>query len=144
MSEVVAHQDAVLMHLELKLKDGSLAETTRAGKPSKFQLGDGSLSPAIEEQLLGLKVGDKKQFEVSAEDGFGLRQQGMIQHLERHLFPSDMDVSIGSIIAFAHPSGGEMPGVVTAIEGQSITVDFNHPLAGHDLQFVVEVVAINP
>lgn len=144
MSVVVQANDLVLMHLELKLKDGSIAETTRGGKPIRFQLGDDSLSPAIEAQLLGLRVGDKKSFEVSAEQAFGELQQGLIQHMERHLFPSDMDLSIGSIIAFENPAGGEMPGVITAIEGQSITVDFNHPLAGHDLQFAVEVVAINP
>lgn len=137
--------DAVLVHLNLLLEDGSVAESSRAnGKPAKFQLGDGSLSDAIEQQLLGLAVGDKKKFTIAASDGFGEHQTGLIQFRQRHEFPSDMEISEGIIIAFTLPNGAEMPGVVREINGDSLTIDFNHPLAGKALTFDIEVVAINP
>ncbi len=137
--------DAVLVHVNLLLADGSVAESSRAnGKPAKFQLGDGSLSEAIEQQLLGLAVGDKKKFTVAAEDGFGDHQSGLIQYRQRHEFPGDMEIADGVIIVFTLPNGAEMPGVVREINGDSITVDFNHPLAGKALTFDLEVVAINP
>lgn len=135
--------DAVVLHMNLKLSDGSVAESTRAiNKPAKFQLGDGSLSTAIEQQLIGLSVGEVKQFTVAAVDGFGERQPALIQYLQRYEFPSDIALDVGAIIGFAHPNGGEMPGVVRAIVGDSITVDFNHPLAGEVLFFDIEVMDI--
>ena len=136
--------DIVLAHLELKLKDGTIAESTRAGKPTRFFLGDGSLSEKIEAEFVGLTVGAKKIFSVEAEEAFGEHRASLVQHMQRHMFASDMDVSVGSIIAFENPAGGEMPGVVTAVLGDSITIDFNHPLAGQRLTFDIEIVAINP
>lgn len=137
--------DSVLVHVNLLLADGSVAESSRAnGKPAKFQLGDGSLSEAIEQQLLGLAAGDKKKFTVVASDGFGERQTGLIQYRQRHEFPSDMEIAEGVIIVFSLPNGAEMPGVVRELNGDSITVDFNHPLAGKALTFDLEVIAINP
>ena len=102
------------------------------------------LNKAIENHLLGLVVGDKKKFTVEAADGFGERQTGLIQFRQRHEFPSDMEISEGVIIVFTLPNGAEMPGVVREINGDSITIDFNHPLAGKALTFDLEVVAINP
>ncbi|NQD37691.1 FKBP-type peptidyl-prolyl cis-trans isomerase [Permianibacter sp. IMCC34836] len=145
MTMQVQPGDAVLVHVNLLLADGSVAESSRAnGKPAKFQLGDGSLSEAIEHQLLGLAVGDKKKFTVAAEEGFGERQTGLIQFRQRHEFPSDMEIAEGVIIVFTLPNGAEMPGVVRELNGDSVTVDFNHPLAGKALTFDLEVVAINP
>lgn len=143
MSKQVQPGDAVLVHVNLLLADGSVAESSRAnGKPAKFQLGDGSLSEAIEQQLLGLATGDKKTFTVSAEDGFGEVRSGLIQFRQRHEFPSDLEIAEGVIIAFTLPNGAEMPGVVREVNGDSITVDFNHPLAGKALTFDLEVIAI--
>jgi FKBP-type peptidyl-prolyl cis-trans isomerase SlpA len=140
---IVQAGDAVVLHLNLKLKDGSVAESTRAvNKPAKFQLGDGSLTAAIENQLIGLAVGESKQFAVTAQDGFGERKPALIQYLQRYEFPSDIELGVGMIIGFSHPSGSEMPGVVRDIAGDSITVDFNHPLAGEELHFDIEVLDI--
>jgi len=137
--------DAVLVHFSLLLADGSVAENSRAnGKPAKFQLGDGSLSEAIEQQLLGLTVGAKTKFTVTAEEGFGAVQSGLIQYRQRHEFPTDTEIAEGVIIAFSLPNGVEMPGVVREINGHSITIDFNHPLAGKALTFDLEVLAVNP
>ncbi len=140
---IVQAGDAVLLHMNLLLSDGSLAETTRANnKPTRFQLGDGSLTSAIECELLGLAIGEKKKFEVSAENAFGERKPALIQYMQRFEFPADIQLSVGLIIGFNHPSGKEMPGIVRAIEGDSVTVDFNHPLAGEALTFDIEIVDI--
>ena len=119
MSESVQSNSAVLVHFTLKLDDGTTAESTRNnGKPALFRLGDASLSEGLEQHLLGLKVGDKTTFSGEPE--------------------------IGAIMLFTAMDGSEMPGVIREINGDSITVDFNHPLAGQTVHFDIEVLEIDP
>lgn len=81
MAESVQTNSAVLVHFTLKLEDGSTAESTRAnGKPALFRLGDETLSPGLEDQLVGLKAGDKKAFSLAPEAAFGIPSPDMIQY----------------------------------------------------------------
>ncbi|UTV27272.1 FKBP-type peptidyl-prolyl cis-trans isomerase [Photobacterium atrarenae] len=140
---VITENSEVLMHFAIKLEDGSVAESTQAmGKPAKFRMGDGSLTDNFEQCLLGLKAGDKSSFELAPEDAFGLPNPDNIHHVDRTKFGTDAPAEVGNIIAFAGPDGQDIPGVITSVTGDSVTVDFNHPLAGHRVTFDVEVVTI--
>ncbi|WP_205952632.1 FKBP-type peptidyl-prolyl cis-trans isomerase [Pantoea stewartii] len=144
MTESVQRDSAVLLHFVLKLEDGSVAESTRAsGKPALFRLGDGSLSGALEQALLGLKAGDKHQFSLAPEEAFGGVSPDLIQYFSRRDFNEAGEPEIGAIMLFTGMGGSEMPGVIREINGDSITVDFNHPLAGHRVQFDIEVLEID-
>lgn len=145
MTNSVSHKSAVLVHFTLKLEDGSVAESTKSnGKPALFRLGDSSLSPGLEAALMGLSKGDKKKFSLGPEAAFGIANPDMIQYFSRRAFIDAGEPVIGAIMLFSGMDGSEMPGVVRAINGDSITVDFNHPLAGQTIEFDVEILEIDP
>ncbi|MFD1804176.1 FKBP-type peptidyl-prolyl cis-trans isomerase [Mixta tenebrionis] len=145
MSDSVQRDSAVLLHFTLKLDDGSTAESTRAnGKPALFRLGDGSLSAALEAALLGLRAGDKKAFTLEPEAAFGSVSPDLVQYFSRRDFMQTGEPEVGAIMLFTGMDGSEMPGVIREVAGDSITVDFNHPLAGRTVHFDVEVLEIDP
>lgn len=134
----------VIMHFDLKLEDGSAADSTRVNnKPAKLVIGDGSLTPNFEQCLLGLKAGDKKSFTLEANDAFGMPNPDNVHHMDRTRFASDMVLEEGMIMAFAQPDGSEIPGIIRSVAGDSVTVDFNHPLAGQTVVFDVEILDVS-
>ena len=142
-NKVVTSNSTVLLHFDLTLEDGSAADSTRVNnQPAKMVLGDGSLTANFEACLLGLAAGDKKKFTCPPEDVFGMPNPDNIYHLDRNKFDADMEIKEGVIIGFTQPDGSELPGVIRSVEGISVTVDFNHPLAGHTVTFDVEVLEV--
>ncbi len=141
----VAENCEVIMHFDLKLEDGSAADSTRVNnKPAKLVLGDGSLTPNFEACLKGLSKGQRKSFTLPAEDAFGQPNPDNIHHMDRSRFSSEMQLEEGMIMAFAQPDGSEVPGIIRSLAGDSVTVDFNHPLAGQTVIFDVEIIDIVP
>jgi len=144
MTPSIDKSSEVLMHFDLKLEDGSAADSTRVNnKPAKLRMGDGSLTPSFEACLLGLKEGDKQSFTLGAEDAFGVPNPDNVHHMDRSRFGADTPVDPGTIIAFTQPDGSEVPGIVRAAEGDSVTIDFNHPLAGQTVIFDVEILNVS-
>ncbi|MBV7314184.1 FKBP-type peptidyl-prolyl cis-trans isomerase [Shewanella sp. NIFS-20-20] len=134
---------ALVCHMNILLADGSTAESTRvSGKPTKLMLGDASLSPAFEAHISHLNEGDSHRFNLAAKDAFGEVNPDAIHHLDRSRFPADMALEVGVIVSFAGPGGSEIPGIIREIAGDSVTVDLNHPLAGHELTFELEVLQV--
>ena len=141
-NEIGAHSE-VLFHFTLTLNDGSVADSTKLqGQPAKLHMGDGSLTATFEACLLGLKAGDEHSFELGPDDAFGPINPNNIHHMERRQFAADMDVSEGTIVAFTQPNGSEIPGIIRDVAGDSVTVDFNHPLAGQQVTFDVEILTV--
>lgn len=144
MAKVIGADSEVVLHFDLKLEDGSAADSTRVNnKPAKLKIGDGSLTENFEACLLGMHEGEKKAFTLAPEDAFGMPNPDNIHHMDRSRFSADAPPKEGMIIAFSQPGGAEIPGIVRAVAGDSVTVDFNHPLAGHRVIFDVEIVQIN-
>lgn len=133
----------VVLHFDLKLSDGSAADSTRVdNKPAKLVIGDGNLTPSFEACLIGLSQGDKKSFTLLPEEAFGQPNPDNIYHMDRSRFSADAPAEEGMIIAFTQPDGSELPGIIRAVAGDSVTVDFNHPLAGQTITFDVEILSI--
>ena len=146
MSETIVGKDTVgknsrvLADVTIKLKDGSIADSTKvSGKPSWLVLGDGSFSSAFEEFLFDKQVGDNLVFELAAEDAFGKSNPDQIHFMDISQFPQDIDLKEGAIVAFDQPDGSQIPGVIRHVEGGSVKVDFNHPLAGETVIFEIEI-----
>ncbi|MGL4602031.1 MAG: FKBP-type peptidyl-prolyl cis-trans isomerase [Plesiomonas sp.] len=145
MTPHIQADSRVLVHFDLLLSDGSAADSTRVeNKPALFCFGDQSLSPALEAELLGLSVGDKKRFTLTPEQAFGLPNPDNIHHFERSRFAAETELETGMIMLFSQPDGQEIPGIVRAIAGDSVTIDFNHPLAGQAVTFDIEIMALDP
>lgn len=141
----VLNNSAVLLNFTLKLADGSVAESTQAhGKPALFRLGDESLSPALESELMGLAEGDKKTFTLEGEHIFGKYNPDLMQYFMPSDFAQSGIPETGTIMLFTAMNGSELPGIVKNVTEDSVTVDFNHPLSSEKVTFEIEVVSIDP
>ncbi len=136
----------VEIHFDIRLKDGSVADSTRSfGKPMPFQLGTGVFSETLEKGLLGLSVGDKKKVMLLPQDAFGEPHPANIFQVPRAKFMSlelESPLEIGMIVEFEKVNGHPAPGIVSDISLEDVTIDFNHPLAGQVVLFDVEVVKV--
>lgn len=138
----IQSDSSILVHITMKLSDGSAADSTKVNnKPAKIIMGDNSISPAFEAQLIGMKKGDSKEFTLEAKDAFGETNPDNIHYMGLDKFSADVPAKIGNIITFSQP-GGELPGMIKEINGDSVTIDFNHPLAGQTVTFVIDLVDI--
>ncbi|WNO59989.1 FKBP-type peptidyl-prolyl cis-trans isomerase [Rheinheimera sp. MMS21-TC3] len=139
----IGANSTILFHFDIKLADGSAADSTRVhNKPAKLQMGNASISAAFEAELTGLKAGDKKTFTLAPEDAYGMPNPDNIYYVDRARFSAETEAKVGAIIGFAMPDGSELPGLIREVAGESVTVDFNHPLAGQTLTFSVEIVQV--
>jgi len=134
----------VTLHLSIALEDGTEAVSTFDEDPVALTLGDGTLQPGLELALYGLKPGDTQTLKLLPEQAYGLRDPALIQHMPLSDFDAGFTPETGQIIAFALPDGEEAPGVILGIEHGQVEVDFNHPLAGHEISFRVEILAVEP
>lgn len=134
----------VVMHFTLTLKDGTVADTSREGDPLRFTMGDGSLIKGLELALYGLKEGDMQVLGIDPQNAFGFPDESNIHDMPRSDFPADMELEAGLIIEFSTPSGEAVPGAILEVGDTTVKVDFNHPLAGHEITFDVEIISIDP
>jgi len=132
----------VSLFFNLSLADGTLVDGTEEGKPMKFTLGDGTMIEGLELALLGLKAGDKQTLSIPPETGFGFSDPQAIQWMPLTDFPKKLKPEAGQIMNFTLPNGEEIPGAILELEKKRVKVDFNHPLAGLEVVFAVEIIEI--
>ena len=133
----------VTLHFALKLEDGNVVDSTFDKQPATFKVGDGNLLPGFEVALYGFKAGDKRSLQIEPENAFGQPNPQNVQVMPRSQF-ADMELSEGLLIIFNDAANAELPGVVRQFDGEQVTIDFNHPLAGKRLTFDVEIVDVQP
>ena len=143
MNDVIVPGSNVQMHYSLRLEDGTLVESSYGAEPVEFEMGDGTLINGLERALYGLATGAQQSIRISPKEGYGERDEQRIHLLPRANFDVDMPVDAGTIISFEMPSGEEVPGMIIAADNETVQVDFNHPLAGHEVIFEVDVLAVN-
>ncbi|MDD3609615.1 MAG: FKBP-type peptidyl-prolyl cis-trans isomerase [Halothiobacillaceae bacterium] len=141
---LIDRDSRVTLHYELRLTDGLLADATPEGEPLHFQMGDGTLMPLLEDCLIGLPEGEATRILLPPDEGFGHRSTDNIHVMPREDFPEDFRPEPGQVIDFSTPTGESVPGIVLAVESDEVTVDFNHPLSGHVVQFIVKVLKVEP
>lgn len=132
----------VTLHFSVLLLDGAVVDSTLERAPATFTVGDGNLLPGFEQSLFGLKAGDKRSILLEAANAFGPHNPDNIQVMRRGQFSRDMTLEPGVVVSFADKSKAELPGVIVAADDNEVTVDFNHPLAGKDLTFRVEIINV--
>ncbi|WP_413700069.1 FKBP-type peptidyl-prolyl cis-trans isomerase [Psychromonas sp. KJ10-10] len=141
--KTIKSDSEVMMHFSIRLADGSAVDSSKVDdKPAKFVMGDGSLTANFERCLLGLTEGQSESFTLAPEDAFGLPNPDNVHHLELSKFSKEVPAEVGTIITFTQPDGSELPGVIREVVADSVTVDFNHPLAGQTLTFDVDVLEV--
>jgi peptidylprolyl isomerase len=134
--------DMVKIHYTLKSNDNQMFETSRGSSPLIFEIGSRSVLSCLDEEIQGMQVGDKKTFTVPPEEGYGKRQNDLIGTVKKSSFPDYITPTIGQQVQLQLPNEGSIGVTVTDIDGEMVTLDGNHPLAGHTLEFEVEMVDI--
>ena len=142
MKYPISPESIVTLHLSLTLQDGTVAESTFAGEPLTFTMGDGTLVEGLELGLYGLRPGETQRLTLYPQQAFGVRDPEKVHRLPRVDFPADMALEPGCIIGFDTPEGEELPGMIVSSDDTSVDVDFNHPLAGHEVIFDVEIIDV--
>jgi len=138
----VQPNSVVTLHYTLTLQKGEEVDTSRNGQPVTIRLGSGDWVEFLERCLLGMTPGERRQFEINANDTAVLRQEADVQYMPRKDFPPEMELEAGRVFGFVLPSGEEVAGQVINIEGDRVAIDFTHPLAGRDLMLDVEILAV--
>lgn len=134
----------VTMHYRLSLPDGTVADETEDGEPLTFTMGDGTLIQGLELMLYGMKPGEKQCLAIEPRDAFGFPEDENVHRMPRSEFGPDMAIEPGMIVSFTTPAGQEVPGTIKEISEDSVLVDFNHPLAGFEVTFDVEILDVKP
>lgn len=134
----------VELHFAVKLADNTVVDSTFDGKPATFVVGDGNFLPGFEKAILGFAPGTKEALPLSPGQGFGEVIADNIRNIARRQFPLSMELTEGLVISFSGPGGNKMPGVVKQMSDDTVEVDFNHPLAGRNLIFEVEILNVVP
>ncbi|MCK9238087.1 MAG: FKBP-type peptidyl-prolyl cis-trans isomerase [Thiopseudomonas sp.] len=137
----IGQQSTVTLHFALKLENGDVVDSNFDKEPATFTVGDGNLLPGYEQALFGFKAGDKRSVVIPPERGFGRPNEQNVQVMPRKNF-TELELEYGVMVIFRDAAGGEMPGVVKAFDDKEVTVDFNHPLAGRDITFEVEIIEV--
>jgi len=133
----------VNVHYVGTLNDGTEFDNSKTrGTPLQFELGSGTVLPAFESAIKGMQVGDTKKISLTADQAYGQPTQEAIQTIPKDRFDKDMNLEVGLEVAAKTPDGQPIRAVVQAVEEETVVLDFNHPLAGKDINFDVELVSV--
>ncbi len=137
----IIENSVVSFHYTLTDKDGKVIDSSNGNAPLTYMHGVGQIVPGLENALLGKTVGEKLDVNVSAAEGYGEHHDFMVQQVPREAFQGVDDIEPGMQFQAQTPQGG-MTVTVTAVDETTVTVDGNHPLAGQDLFFAVEIMSV--
>lgn len=143
MSDEINMHSLVLMHYSIALTDGTEIESSFADEPVEITMGNDDVTEGMELALFGLQEGDTQTLTLTEEQGFGPRDEDNIHDMPITDFPEDLLPEAGLSYSFESPEDGEIPGTVLSIKDDMATIDFNHPLAGQQIVFKVEILGVN-
>ena len=134
--------DTVKVHYTGRLDDGTVFDSSSDRDPLEFTLGEGNIIAGFEEAVVGMSIGDAKTTLIPVDQAYGPHREEMVVVVERTQMPPDMQPEIGQQLQIQQPTGEAIPVIVTEVSDHEITLDANHPLAGEELTFEIELVEI--
>lgn len=137
-----ANGDTVQVHYTGTLSDGTVFDSSEGRTPIGFTVGSGQVIPGFDSAVTGMNVGDKKTFTIPSAEAYGEHDPRMIQDVPRSEMPADMELEVGMRLSASGPDGRELALVVTELNDTTVRLDANHPLAGQDLTFAIELVQV--
>ena len=136
-------QDGVVVSMEYTLHvDGEQLDTSEGQGPLQFLVGYGNIISGLENEMMGMKIGDSKDVVVQPADGYGEFDDEAFMDVPRDQFPKDMKLEVGAELTVRDNQENARMAIVDGIEGETVTLNFNHPLAGDELYFHVKVLAL--
>lgn len=136
--------DKVKVHYQGRLRNGETFDSSQGRDPLEFTVGAGQMIKGFDEGVKGMQVGDKKTVEIGADEAYGQRENGNMIEFPKEQFPPGMSPEPGMQLMLSNEQGQQFPVVVAEVKEDSVVLDANHPLAGQDLIFDIEMVDIEP
>ena len=133
--------DTVKVHYTGTLDDGTVFDSSRSGDPIQFTIGEKRVIPGFENAVVGLGEGESTNVTVPPDEAYGDRQEDAVVTVPRERLPEDIELEIGMVLS-GQTQAGPVTFTIVGLEGDQVTVDGNHPLAGKTLHFQVELVGI--
>ena len=134
--------DKVSVHYKGTLADETLFDSSEGRDPLEFTLGSGQVIPGFDSAVSGLSIGESVKVDIPAAEAYGERNAQLIQVMERKMLPPDIEPEVGQEYMAMSQTGQQVTVVVVDVSDDSVTLDANHPLAGKDLTFEIELVKI--
>ena len=134
--------NTVKVHYTGKLDDGTEFDSSVGRDPLKFTIGSGQIIPGFEEAVVGMNLGDEKSVTIPADQAYGPHHEELVMVIERNLIPPNIEPVPGQQLQIHQQDGRAIEVVVTEVSDAEVTLDANHPLAGEDLIFEIELVEI--
>lgn len=142
MGQTAGSGDTVRVHYTGKLDDGTVFDSSADGEPLEFELGAEEVIQGFERALDGMEAGQRKQVRLAPEEAYGERRDDLVFDVPRDELPDGYEPQKGEELAVEVNSGREVPAYVKNVKDEAVTLDLNHPLAGRELLFEVELVEI--
>jgi FKBP-type peptidyl-prolyl cis-trans isomerase 2 len=140
----VQNGDKVKVHYHGKLRNGETFDSSQGREPLEFTVGGGQVIKGFDDGVKGMQVGDKRTVEIGVGDAYGEKNEDMIIEFPKEQFPPDMKPEAGMQLMMNNGQGQQFPVVIKEVREESVLLDANHPLAGEDLIFDIELVEIVP
>ncbi|MDF2192490.1 peptidylprolyl isomerase [Paraflavitalea sp. CAU 1676] len=134
--------DTVKVHYHGRLTDGTTFDSSEGRDPLEFEVGSGAVIPGFDNGVTGMAVGEKRTINIPVDQAYGPKDPGMLVEFPKSNFPPDMVPELGMRLNMTNGSGQVIPVVITDVKPETVTLDANHPLAGEDLIFEIELVSI--
>ena len=135
--------DTVTVDYTGKLEDGTVFDTSEERGPISFTIGEDEVIPGFQDAVVGMEAGETSTATLPPEEAYGPRSDEMVFSVERSELPDDLDPEVGDRLEVQSREGQTFPAVIADVEGQSVTIDANHPLAGEELTFEIELKSID-
>jgi FKBP-type peptidyl-prolyl cis-trans isomerase 2 len=134
--------DTVKVHYHGRLTDGTTFDSSEGREPLEFEVGGGMVIKGFDDGVMGMAVGDKRTIEIAVADAYGAKDPQMLMEFPTDRFPPEMKPEVGMRLNMTNGSGQHIPVVIVEVKGDTVILDANHPLAGEDLVFDLELVEI--
>jgi len=138
----VENGNTVSVHYTGTLTDGTQFDSSRGKDPLSFQVGNGQVIPGFDNAVVGMTVGESKTFTIPVDEAYGPKNEEAIQEVSKDRFPEGYDAQVGQTVTGQNEIGQNFQALIIAEAEGTVTLDFNHPLAGQDLTFDVELVSV--
>lgn len=134
--------DTVKVHYTGTLEDGEVFDTSKEREPLEFQLGQGQLIPGFEKAVVGMSEGDSTTIDIPSDEAYGEVREDLVISVPKDQLPDDVEPKIGMQLQVNQQNGQPIPVRITEVKDEELVLDANHPLAGKDLTFEIELLEV--